>query len=149
MVNDRTMDTPFILEQVYTASVQTIWQVLTDEAQMRDWYFPQLQHFKPVTGFEFLFTNDGSPHQKEWKVTQVIPGRLLAHSWTYKNYPGYSEVTFELFDEGNKTRLKLTHTGIHSFPNDPHFARYRFEDGWKQILGTNLKNHLLHVLTSK
>ena len=122
---------------------------MTDEAQMKAWYFPQLQHFEPVIGFEFVFANDGSAYQKEWKVTKVIPCRLLAHSWTYKNYPGYSEVTFELFDEDNKTRLKVTHTGIASFPRDPHFARHRFEDGWKQILGTNLKNYLLHVMTSK
>jgi len=88
--------------------------------------------------------------KKNGKVTNVIPGRLLAHSWTYQNYPGYSEVTFELFEEGNNnTKLKLTHTGIASFPNDPHFARHRFESGWKQILGTNLKIHLLDVMTSK
>jgi uncharacterized protein YndB with AHSA1/START domain len=149
MVNDTAMDTPFIGEQVYAAPVQTVWQALTDEAQMRVWYFPQLQHFTPVTGFKFMFTNDGSSYQKEWRVTKVIPGRLLAHSWTYKNHSGYSEVTFELFDEGSNTWLKLTHTGIASFPHDPHFARHRFEDGWKQILGTNLKNHLLSVMASK
>ena len=143
------MDTPFIWEQAYDAPVQKVWQALTDEDSMRAWYFPQLQHFEPVAGFEFVFNSDGTPYQKEWKVTKVIPGRLLAHSWAYKNYPGYSEVTFELFEEGNKTRLKLTHTGIASFPHDQHFARHRFEDGWKQILGTNLKNYLLRVMTSK
>jgi uncharacterized protein YndB with AHSA1/START domain len=143
------MDKPFEMEQIFNAPLQKVWEALTDEAQMRLWYFPQLQKFKPVPGFEFVFTNDGSPYQKEWQVTKVIPGRLLAHSWTYKNYPGYSEVTFELFDEGSNTRFKLTHTGLASFPPDPHFARQRFEDGWKQILGTNLKNHLLRVMTSK
>ena len=143
------MDKPFEMEQTYDAPLQKVWEALTGEAQMRLWYFPQLQKFDPVAGFDFVFTNDGSPYQKEWKVTKVIPGRLLAHSWTYKNYPGYSEVTFELFDEGSNTKIKLVHTGIASFPHDPHFARHRFEDGWKQIIGTNLKNHLLRVMTSK
>jgi uncharacterized protein YndB with AHSA1/START domain len=83
-----------------------------------------------------------SLYQKEWRVTKVEDGRTLAHSWVYKGYPGSSEVTFELFKEGDKTRLKLTHTGLASFPTDAHFARHRFEEGWKQILGINLKNHL-------
>ncbi|MBB3053799.1 hypothetical protein FHS11_000203 [Mucilaginibacter gotjawali] len=43
-------------------------------------------------------------------------------------------MTFELFDKGIKSRLKLTHTGLASFHRDRHFARHRCEDGWKQIL---------------
>jgi hypothetical protein len=82
-----TMDKPFEREEIYDAPVQKVWQALTDEAQMKAWYFQQLQHFKPVAGFEFVFINDSSAYQKEWKVTKVIPSWLLAHSWTYKNYP--------------------------------------------------------------
>jgi hypothetical protein len=66
----------------------------------------------------------------------------LAHSWVYKGYPGSSEVIFELFEQDDKTRLKVTHTDIESFPRDPHFARHRFEEGWNRILGTNLKHFL-------
>ncbi|MDN5288042.1 MAG: hypothetical protein JWR38_4316 [Mucilaginibacter sp.] len=137
------MDIPFVIEQVYDAPIQKIWRALTDQNSMREWYFPALRQFEPVVGFEFVFADDGSAYQKEWRVTKVVAGRLLVHSWTYKGYPGSSEVTFELFEQGSKTRLKLTHTGLASFPSDPHFARHRFEDGWKQILDTNLKNHLL------
>jgi len=136
------METPFEFEQVYDAPIERVWQALTDENEMRDWYFPQLQKFRPVVGFEFVFSNYGSSYQKEWRVTKVEAGRVLAHSWIYKGYPGSSEVSFELVKQGDKTGLKLTHTGLSSFPQDPHFARKRFEDGWKQILGTNLKNHL-------
>jgi uncharacterized protein YndB with AHSA1/START domain len=140
------METPFIIEQVYNASIEDVWQAISDENSMREWYFPQLRQFKPVVGFDFVFSNDGSPYQKQWQVTKVEPGRLLAHSWVYKGYPGSSEVIFELFDEGDKTRLKLQHTGIDSFPSDLHFARTRFENGWKHILGSNLKNYLANVI---
>ena len=136
------MDTPFVMEQIYDASTSEVWQALTDENKMRKWYFPQLKKFEPLVGFEFDFTDDGSAYQKEWRVTKVKDGRVLAHSWIYKGYPGSSEVTFELFEEGDKTKLRLTHTGLASFPHDPHFARHRFEDGWKQIIGINLRNYL-------
>jgi len=50
-------------------------------------------------------------------------------------------VTFELFPEGNRTRLKLTHTGLESFPSDvvPELKRENFVEGWNKIIGTSLK----------
>lgn len=116
-----------------TLQLKKVWQTLTETDKMRQWYFPQLTDFKPVVGFKFKFKDDGSAYQKEWTVTEVINGRKLAHTGVYNGYPGMSEVTFELFHEGDKTRLKLTHTGLESFPNDPHFARSRFEGGWATL----------------
>lgn len=72
----------------------------------------------------------------------MVEGQTLAHSWSYKDYPGSSEVTFDLFENGNKTRLRVTQTGLESFPDHPHFKRERFELGWDNLLGQNLK-HLL------
>ena len=63
MTYDKPMETPFHLEQVYDASIQQVWQALTDEHKMRDWYFPQLIKFKPVVDFEFVFSNDGVRRQ--------------------------------------------------------------------------------------
>lgn len=136
------MNKPFVMEILYATSVEELWDALTDEARMREWYFPQLKRFKPEIGFNFEFVDDGSRFQKEWRVTQIVEKRKVAHSWTYKGYSGESEVVFELSAEGDKTRLKLTHFGLASFPQDPHFERSRFEAGWHNILGNNLKTHL-------
>lgn len=136
------MDVPFQLEHVYNASKEKVWEALTSRDAMQEWYFPQLTEFIPVVGFDFVFSDDGSKYQKQWSVTKVEDGRLFAHSWIYRGYPGISEVTFELVEEGNKTRLRLTHTGLASFPADPHFARQRFEDGWRRIITFNLTNYL-------
>lgn len=136
------MEIPFVIEQIYNASIKKVWDALTDENKMRIWYFPQLKKFEPIVGFKFIFVDDGSTYQKEWQVTQVEFGKRLAHSWIYKSYPGSSEVIFELFEEGANTKLKLTHTGLASFPDDPHFARDRFESGWHTIICNNFKNYL-------
>jgi uncharacterized protein YndB with AHSA1/START domain len=69
----------------------------------------------------------------------VIPQRKLAYTWRYKGHEGNSLVTFELFADGNKTRLKLTHEGLETFPKTPAFARKNFMKGWTEIIGSSLK----------
>jgi hypothetical protein len=49
-------------------------------------------------------------------------------------------VTFELFADGDKTQLKLTHEGLETFPKTPSFARKNFMEGWTQIIGSSLKD---------
>lgn len=134
--------TPFVIERTYNATADVVWQALTDNAKMKQWYF-DIELFKPETGFEFQFAgeNDGKKYLHLCKVTEVITGKKLAYSWKYKDYPGMSFVTFELFAEGNKTKLKLTHSGLETFASDnPDFAKESFAGGWTQIIGTNLKD---------
>jgi len=136
------MRAPLIKEFYYHVPHEKVWEALTDISQMKKWYFPQLQKFEPVVGFKFQFDDDNAGYQKEWLVTKVIEGKTLAHSWAYKGYPGKSEVIFDLFPEETRTRLKVTQTGLDSFPVHPHFKRDRFDSGWDNLLGQNLK-HLL------
>lgn len=145
ITNKKHMDFPFILEQVYDTSIVMVWQALTKPEAMKVWYFPQLKKFEPVVGFDMEFDDEGSSFKKQWQVTQVLSGKKLAHTWSYLGYSGASEVVFELFEEGNSTRLKLTHNGLASFPSDPHFARHRFEEGWKWIIGDKLKSYMNQV----
>lgn len=136
--------TPFVIERTYNAPVARVWSALTDNNEIKQWYF-QLADFKAEPGFEFRFT--GGSETKQYlhlcKVTEVIPMKKLAYSWRYDGYEGDSVVTFELFDEGGKTRLKLTHEGLETFPqNSPDFARESFAKGWTYITGTSLADYL-------
>ena len=130
---------PVTLACLVDAPAKRVWHILTNTECMKEWYFPALLQFKPVVGFVFRFVDDGSSYQKEWIVTEVLPGKKLSHTWSYKGYDGTSLVTFELLAAGDKTKLILTHTGLESFPNDPHFARRRFEDGWERIINANFR----------
>src|SRR5262245_12370934 len=108
---------PFIIERVFDAPSEKVWKAITNVDEMRNWYF-DLADFKPQVGFDFKFS--GGPPEKQYvhlcTVTHVIPKKKLSYSWSYEDYPGNSEVTFELFPEGEKTRVKLTHEGLESFP---------------------------------
>jgi uncharacterized protein YndB with AHSA1/START domain len=120
-------------------------KALTDKGEMKQWYF-DLAEFKPEVGFEFKFYG-GPDKDRQYlhvcKITDVIPNKKLTYSWKYDGYAGESFVTFELFPEMDKTRLRLTHEGIETFPADvPDFAKKNFEEGWSQIIGTSLKDFL-------
>jgi uncharacterized protein YndB with AHSA1/START domain len=132
-----------VIERTFNAAVTRVWEALTNVDQMRQWYF-DLKEFKPEIGFEFEFVveHEGNTYHHLCKVTQVIPQKKIAYTWRYNGEPGNSLVTFELFPEGNKTRLKLTHTGIETFPKTPAYARKNFEAGWTAIVGSELKQFL-------
>ena len=129
-----------ILERTFNAPVSQVWKALTDVAQMRQWYF-DLKEFKPEVGFEFEFIvmHEGTSYHHLCRVTDVVPEKKIAYTWRYKGEPGDSLVTFELAPDGDKTRLKLTHTGIETFPKTPAYARKNFESGWTAIIGSELK----------
>jgi len=129
-----------IVERTFSAPIARVWKALTDVEEMRRWYF-DLKEFKPEVGFEFEFTveHEGVKYCHLCKITEVIPQKKLAYTWRYKGHEGDSLVAFELFADGEKTRLKLTHEGLKTFPKTPSFARKSFIQGWTQIIGSSLK----------
>ena len=136
---------PFVIERTLNASTQKVWEAITDKQKMKQWYF-DLSDFRPEVGFEFTFPgkgNEGQDYTHLCKITKVEPGKLLQYSWRYKSYAGMSFVTFELFPEGDGTRLKLTHEGLETFPQDTKdFARESFEGGWTYLIGTSIREFL-------
>jgi len=129
-----------VVERVFNAPVGRVWTALTDVNEMRQWYF-DLKEFKPEIGFEFelVVEHEGNAYHHLCKVTEVIPQKKIAYTWRYKGEPGDSLVTFELFPDGDKTRLKVTHTGIETFPKTPAYARKNFETGWTTLIDSELR----------
>ena len=137
-------DEAIVKEVLLNVSPSKVWKAITIKEDMKLWYF-DISEFKPTVGFEFRF--EGGKDDKSYlhlcKITEVIPGKKLSYSWRYDGYPGNSLVTFELFEEGNRTKLKLTHEGIESFGTEnPDLARENFVEGWNQIIGTSIKEYL-------
>jgi len=134
---------PFVIERSYRAPIDRVWKAITEKEQMKQWYF-DLAEFKPEVGFEFRFdVKDGDMlYIHLCRVMEVIPGKKISYSWRYKDQQGDSLVTWELFEEGSETRLKLTHSGLETFPPTKAFARENFEKGWTDILGASLKKYL-------
>lgn len=137
-------ESSFVIEKTYQAPVSLVWRAITNKDDMKKWYF-DIQKFKPEPGFEFQFTGKGRNGEKYvhlCKIAEVVFEKKLTYSWSYRDYPGMSFVTFELFKEGNNTRLKLTHQGVDTFPTHPDFAKESFAQGWTMLIGDLLKNYV-------
>lgn len=136
---------PFIIERTFNAPITKVWEAITVDEQMKQWYF-HLPGFKPEVGYEFQFSggpDDGPQYLHLCKVTDVVVGKKITYSWRYDGYHGNSFVTWELFEEGNKTRLKLTHEGIETLdPGNPDFAKENFAAGWTGFIDKALKDFL-------
>lgn len=132
-----------VIERTFNVSPTRLWQALTKSEQMKQWYF-DLPGFKAEPGYEFSFYagRDEKKFLHLCKVIEVIPGKKLTHSWRYDGYPGDSIVSFELFPEGENTRLRLTHTGLETFGDNPDFAKSNFVEGWTNIIVKRLQKHL-------
>jgi uncharacterized protein YndB with AHSA1/START domain len=142
---ENNMEQPFVIERMLNAPVDKVWKAISDGKEMQKWYF-NLPDFRAEVGYEFQF--NGGPPEKQYlhlcKVTEAVKEKRLSYTWRYDGYPGNSEVTFELFPEGNKTRIKLTHKGLESFAvsKNPHLDKKNFEAGWTDIIGRMLPEFL-------
>jgi uncharacterized protein YndB with AHSA1/START domain len=140
---DRIEHLPLVVERTFDAPIAKVWQALTDVEAMRQWYF-DLKEFRAEVGFEFGFTveHEGTTFVHLCRVTEAVPPQRLAYTWRYEGHAGDSLVTMELSAAGQGTRLKLTHSGLETFPKRPEFARKNFSRGWTSLIGSSLKEFL-------
>ncbi|HEY3876728.1 MAG TPA: SRPBCC domain-containing protein [Candidatus Kapabacteria bacterium] len=152
MATKNESNAPVIVERTFLAPIATVWDAITNNDAMKHWYF-KLPEFRPEVGFEFEF--EGGPPEKTYihkcKVTEVFPQKKLAYSWRFDGYKGNSTVTWELFPDGEKIKLRLTHFGLDTFAenNDPALGAHNFQAGWTDIIGRSLKEFVETRSSSK
>lgn len=128
------------LERTLDAPVEKVWRYLTEADLRREWFMGG-SDATPAGEFELLNDHDNlsdedvpypesyAPYKgKTWKekVVRFEPPRLLETTFQGGNN---GNVTFELFPEGEKTRLVLTHSGIVSGTGAQDFG-----SGWNSHL---------------
>ncbi len=111
---------PIIVEQVIDASLEAVWDAITQVDQMRLWYFDNIPSFKPEVGYETRFDmhNEDRNFPHVWTATDVVPMKLLRYDWRYEGYVGDSFITFELSSHENLTKVRVTHQVRESFTAD-------------------------------
>ncbi|TKG93684.1 SRPBCC domain-containing protein [Puteibacter caeruleilacunae] len=140
---DRT--TPIIVEHSSNKDIETVWAAITERDQMVQWFFENIEAFEPrmdfTTSFDVQSGDRNFNHQ--WRILEVIPFQKIVYHWSYAEYPGEGRVTFELLPQGEKTLIRLTNTGLDSFPADlPEFTRESCLGGWNYFIKERLANYL-------
>lgn len=136
---------PIVVEQVFNAPIATVWKAVTDKSEMPQWFFEPITDFEPRVGFETKFTvsSEGQNYEHLWKVLEVISERRIVYEWRYSGIPGNSTVTWELSETVDGTKLRFTHSGIETFPqDDPVFERETGVAGWEYFINERLKGFL-------
>jgi len=128
------------LERVLDAPAETVWRYLT-EGELRGQWFAGGSDVQGEGNLDLVLnhdnlSSDAVPYPAEYashkgavnheKVVRFEPSRVLAYTFG-EGRNGIA--TFELFPEGDRTRLILTHSGIQS----PTGAQ-DFGSGWNSHL---------------
>ena len=134
-------DSPVIVEQLFEKPVNLVWKAITELDQMLLWYFDTIPDFKAEVGFTTQF-NVKAPSRDFlhiWEVTEVIPQKKITYNWTFKDYDGSGDVTFELFEQNSQTLLRLTNIVIEDFDDAiPEFRRESCLAGWNYFIKDRL-----------
>jgi uncharacterized protein YndB with AHSA1/START domain len=136
---------PVIVERTYDAPAEKVWKAITEFEQLKQWFMKDLKSFKPELGFQTEFTvyHNGKEYAHLWRVDDVVPGKRIAVEWKFYGFSGVSLASMELFPEKARTRLRVTHEGIDSHPQDnPDFSRGSFLGGWNKLINEGLNDHL-------
>ena len=139
----QTPAAPIVKEVLLNATITRVWKAITDKNEMKTWYF-DLPEFEPTVGstFQFYGENEGRKFLHLCEVKEVIVNQKISYTWMYEGQNIETLVSFELFPEGEQTRLKLTHTGVEKLPQDRDFAKSNFEQGWTEIIQKSLKEYV-------
>jgi len=140
-----TTKNTIVVEQSFKASVSEVWKAISEIDQMRQWFFENIESFKAEVGFETQFNVKSEERNflHLWKLTEVIPLKKIVYLWKYEGYDGESYVSFELFEENNQTRLRVSHTGIDSFPKAiPEFSSESCRQGWQYFINNRLRTFI-------
>lgn len=141
----KASDNPVVVEQSFNTTPEKIWQAITEHDEMIQWYFDNIPEFKAEVGFKTQFNihNEGRDFLHLWNVIEVEPLKKISYGWKFEGYKGDSFVTFEIFDKGETTKIRLTATVTEDFDdNIPEFKRESCIGGWQYFIQQRLKEFL-------
>lgn len=99
------------LERTYNHSIGRVWDALTDPAKVTHWFTDVEWELKPGSRITFIF-QDEQRSRSYGRIVTVEPPRLLEYIWENEEGGPDELARWELFDEGERTRLVLTYSRI-------------------------------------
>lgn len=139
---------PIIISQLFDCGITEVWNALSNEDALKTWYFPvQNYTFEVGKTFSFYESDYSQNFLHKCEFLRIEPMKIIEHTWAYPHYSkGVSVLKWEISQEGNKTKVQITHSGTENLADAGHdFKRSNFEKGWNAILKTQLRNYLYGI----
>ena len=136
-----------IVEQILDRPISNVWKAISNPNEMKQWFFEQIEDFKPEVGFKtsFVVQVEDRKYTHLWEIIEVIPQKKIVYSWKYAEHQGEGTVIFELIEKKSNTLLKLTNLGLETFPkNVPEFSKESCINGWTLFYKTTIKKLFRH-----
>ena len=142
------MNTPIIISYNFNSGIEKVWNALSKEDELKQWYFPVDNYeFEVGKTFTFYESCDSKQYFHSCQFLNIIPNKLIEYSWAHPNQSkGTSVVKWEIEPNGEQIKVTLTHTGIETFADaGAAFSKDNFEMGWNAIIGNMLRNYLYGI----
>lgn len=126
--------TPIKLERTLNASVERVFDVLTNPKHIPGWYGPsddfdiKVHEWDCKVGGKYRveFGTPEGPQIVAGEFKELQDNSKVAYTWAWEGQPPMDTlVTFKISADDNKTRLDFTHEG---FPSEE--AKGHHEQGW-------------------
>ena len=141
----KSTDPPVVISENFRISRSALWKAITVLEQMREWFFEDIPAFEARVGFEtsFAVKAPSMVFTHVWKIVEVIPEQKIVYDWSYSETNGRGQVSFELEELTEGTKLTLTNLTIEDWPTDiPEFKSESAEAGWNFFIKESLKTYL-------
>lgn len=136
-----------VLEKTYNAPISLVWQAITEEQHMRNWYFDFKGQFQLEIGHTFDWYA-GDLKDKQWlhrgEMLEIVPNKKLVHTWAYPGYAGKAIAYWELSEvDAATTKLNFRFEFAEPFDvNEPALVRDNFVNGWNELILNSLEQYL-------
>jgi uncharacterized protein YndB with AHSA1/START domain len=126
------------LQVVIACPLEGVWQGLTDDAAIREWWAPGVLLDPEVGGVFVEPWTDASGHRlvTSGQVVELVPGVRLALTWADHGWPYVTFVELTLAPHRDGTFLRLRHTGWEQWDDEEErraLLRSHF-DSWEDHL---------------
>lgn len=143
MTKISTSEKTLVVEREINAKAEEVFNALTKESQLRQWFYPIKRGFSVDVQFEAevggayqidMIDPDGKVYEHRGTIKEITPNERLVFTWTSHAVED-TLVTIELKERDEATTLTLTHEFKPTDKIEGH------DEGWKELL-ENLNNLL-------
>ena len=116
------------------ASVERVWDAVTNQERLRDWFNADMRlDARPGGRVEFAGVNGNEPYRLAGAITEFDPPRRLTWEWDSvpARWPAPTLLTIELTEQDATVRVDMRHHGWERLPEPDRAAAFEaFRQRW-------------------